>query len=83
MAHYVIQRAIYSRIKRSPSSNTQFELRSHAAPALSQPVCNRYASRGAFAVLAPQLWNKLPAELRNEARFMVFRKRLKTVLFSV
>lgn len=35
-----------------------------------------------FAVLAPQFWNSLPAEMRSLTSLAQFRKQLKTWLFS-
>ena len=40
-----------------------------------------YGSR-AFAVSAPELWNKLPIDIRNCDNLNVFKRKLKTHLFS-
>jgi len=36
----------------------------------------------AFSVVAPELWNKLPPEIRLSKTLMTFRKKLKTHLFA-
>ena len=40
-----------------------------------------YGSR-AFAVSAPELWNKLPVDIRSCDNLNLFKRKLKTHLFS-
>ena len=42
---------------------------------------SKYGSRASM-VIAPQLWNKLPFELRSIESFSCFKKQLKTHLFK-
>ena len=45
-------------------------------------VCTRYGNR-AFSVIAPQLWNSLPAHVQNAPTIETFKSLLKTHLFNV
>ena len=46
-------------------------------------IKTRYASSdGAFSVCAPKLWNSLPVNLKLETSTVLFKRKLKTYLFS-
>ena len=58
-------------------------LRSQDQLLLQQPRA-RLASYGdrAFAIVAPSLWNQVPYDIRASSSVTIFKKRLKTYLFS-
>jgi radical SAM superfamily enzyme YgiQ (UPF0313 family) len=58
-------------------------LRSSDKLLLQQPKSRtkRYGDR-AFSTCAPQLWNKLPAEVRQIDCLPLFKKAMKTILFK-
>ena len=49
---------------------------------LSQPRARRAAGLNTFSVSGPREWNKLPKAIRESPSIPVFRKKLKTHLFS-
>ena len=56
---------------------------SNAAPRLTQKsYCLKNYGYRAFAVHAPELWNKLPSYIRESESVSVFKSRLKTYLFK-
>lgn len=62
----------------TPSPN----LRSSHLNLLAKPSFKREKHGGArFAVVGPQFWNSLPAEMRSITSYAQFRKMLKTRLF--
>lgn len=65
-------------VKYTPSRS----LRSSAGGQISCPWFNLTKKGGrAFSILIPQLWNRLPFQLRSEKALLPFRKHLKTLLF--
>ena len=58
-------------------------LRSSDQNRLTEPRFRlKSAGYRSFSVAAPRLWNKLPLEIRNSKSITVFKKVLKTYLFS-
>uniref|UniRef100_A0AAR2M4G4 Reverse transcriptase domain-containing protein n=1 Tax=Pygocentrus nattereri TaxID=42514 RepID=A0AAR2M4G4_PYGNA len=58
-------------------------LRSQGAGLLLVPRINKATSGGrAFSYKAPQLWNNLPANVRESDTAPIFKSRLKTYLYS-
>ena len=58
-------------------------LRNSMNVCLKIPKCNPITLGGnAFCNVAPTLWNRLPAELRDIESQNIFRKKLKTYLFK-
>lgn len=67
----------------SSSNVSRRRLRSADTRELIVPPTNRKTMGDrAFAVNGPQQWNTLPAQLRNLQSFSIFRRQLKTHLFS-
>lgn len=65
----------------SPSlSVTSISLRSDSSCTLYTPITRFAYVRRAFYYAAPRLWNSLPASLRCEPRYNVFKRRLKVLL---
>ena len=58
-------------------------LRSNVQDLLIQPICKTktYGDR-AFSVCAPKLWNAIPLETRQSSTVLLFKKKLKTFLFT-
>ena len=58
-------------------------LRSNVQDLLIQPTCKTktYGDR-AFSVCAPKLWNTIPLETRQSSTVLLFKKKLKTFLFT-
>ena len=63
-------------ISSSPSV-TSISLRSNSSLILYTPITRFATVRRAFYYNAPRLWNSLPASLRCERRYNVFKRRLK------
>ena len=57
------------------------QLRSSSAPSLTMPRTRTEIGR-AFSVAAPTVWNTLPASVRNCSSTAIFKKHLKTYLFT-
>ena len=49
---------------------------------LNIPKTYRSTGDRAFSVIGPRLWNKLPIYIREACSITVFKKQLKTYLFS-
>ncbi len=49
---------------------------------LNEPRCNLDISFRAFAACAPRLCNKLPENIKNNENLQIFKKKLKTHLFT-
>jgi len=64
------------------SSSSSMSLRSSNQPMLAVRRCRTECARRAFSVAAPEIWNKLPADIQLSDTDSIFRKRLKTFLFS-
>ena len=65
------------------SSGGPYNLRSSDGFKLNVPVYRRTTFGGrAFPVYAPRLWNALPLELRSIQHMCMFKKKLKTHLFT-
>ena len=47
------------------------------------PRSKRNYGHSSFVVAAPRLWNKLPLEIREAKSVTIFRKKLKTHLFTL
>ena len=62
------------------SKNAYISLRSQSSNSLFTPTSPFAMVRRAFSFHAPRLWNALPLSLRNESRFSVFKRKLKTHL---
>ena len=62
---------------------SNYSLRSIDSLVLEVPRtrCNTFGSR-AFALCGPTWWNQLPFELKSAESIPVFKKQLKTHLFS-
>uniref|UniRef100_A0A3B3CIL0 Reverse transcriptase domain-containing protein n=1 Tax=Oryzias melastigma TaxID=30732 RepID=A0A3B3CIL0_ORYME len=58
-------------------------LRSSGSGLLSVPRVRTKHGEAAFSFYAPQIWNRLPENLRSAETLSVFKSRLKTHLFSV
>ena len=58
-------------------------LRSNFQDLLMQPTCKTktYGDR-AFSVCAPKIWNIVPFEIRRSSTVLLFKKKLKTFLFT-
>ena len=58
-------------------------LRSNSQDLLVQPSCKTktYGDR-AFSVCAPKIWNSVPLEIRHSSTVLLFKKKLKTFLFT-
>ncbi len=63
-------------------SSDRWTLRSDGLLHIPKTNCKTLGDR-AFAYAAPQLWNSLPLDIRNCENISVFKKRLKTFLFSI
>ena len=63
--------------------NTAFNTRSKSQLTLLVPRNSSSFGSRAFSVAGPKLWNKLPAPLRSEETFSLFKKKLKTHLFKL
>jgi hypothetical protein len=63
------------------SSSSSMSLRSSNQPMLAVRRCRTECARRAFSVAAPEIWNKLPADIQLSDTDSIFRKRLKTFLF--
>ncbi|KAF7657082.1 hypothetical protein LDENG_00031860, partial [Lucifuga dentata] len=57
-------------------------LRSSVSSLLSVPRFRTKHGEAAFSFSAPQLWNKLPQDLRSAPTVTAFKTKLKTLLFS-
>ncbi|KAF7668705.1 hypothetical protein LDENG_00294700, partial [Lucifuga dentata] len=57
-------------------------LRSSGSGLLSVPRVRTKHDEAAFSFSAPQLWNRLPEDLRSAPTVNSFKTRLKTFLFS-
>ena len=57
-------------------------LRKDYAPTLHQCITKKSIGESAFGTTAPRLWNSLPADIRNSKTLTMFRKSLKTHLFT-
>ena len=58
-------------------------LRSSDAPLLAIPRTRTELARRAFSVAAPSVWNSLPADIRLCESVPLFKRHLKTHLFSL
>uniref|UniRef100_A0A3B3DTS3 Reverse transcriptase domain-containing protein n=3 Tax=Oryzias melastigma TaxID=30732 RepID=A0A3B3DTS3_ORYME len=58
-------------------------LRSSGSGLLSVPRVRTKHGEAAFSFYAPQIWNRLPENIRSAETLSVFKSRLKTHLFSV
>jgi hypothetical protein len=76
------QSPIYVNNLLSLPSTSSAVLRSHVSTTLYIPICRLVSVRPAFYFHAPRLWNALPQTIRDEKRFFVFRRRLKSLLLS-
>ena len=47
------------------------------------PRSKRIYGQSSFVVAAPRLWNKLPLQIREAKSVTVFRKKIKTHLFTL
>ena len=58
-------------------------LRSNFQDLLIQPTCKTktYGDR-AFSVCGPKIWNTVPLEIRQSSTVVLFKKKLKTFLFT-
>ena len=58
-------------------------LRSNFQGLLIQPTCKTktYGDR-AFSVCGPKIWNTVPLEIRQSSTVVLFKKKLKTFLFT-
>jgi len=65
----------------TPASSVR-HLRSDKGLKFSVPMVKSKAGSRAFSVCAPQLWNKLPLELRSASSVASFKRGLKTHLFK-
>ena len=77
-------KSILNMLKALNLRETRKSLRSATNHNLALPRTHlvRYGQRS-FGVACPATWNQLPTELRDpDISFDIFRKRLKTVLFS-
>ena len=62
----------------------QQTLRSESTKLLHhEPRSKRNYGHSSFVVAAPRLWNKLPLEIREAKSVTIFRKKLKTHLFTL
>ena len=57
-------------------------LRSSNQNLLAKPRINRKIGYGAFSHYGPTLWNLLPSELKTAPSVSLFKRQLKTHLFS-
>ena len=58
-------------------------LRSNSQDLLIQPTCKtRTCGDRAFSVCAPKIWNTVPLEIRQSSTVSLFKKKLKTFLFT-
>ena len=57
-------------------------LRQNYAPTLHQGMTKKCVGDSAFGAAASRLWNKLPVNIRASGTLPIFRKYLKTYLFS-
>ena len=57
-------------------------LRSTGSGLLTVPRCNSRAGEAAFCVYAPKISNTLPVELREASTLNIFKKGIKTFLFT-
>jgi len=66
-----------------PYTSQKSGMRVTGRPDLAQPKAKgkTYGHRS-FRVAGPTLWNAIPAEVRNSTTVAIFKKRLKTFLFS-
>lgn len=62
------------------SKKSSISLRSHSSNSLLTPTSSFAMVRRAFSFHAPRLWNALPLCVRNEKRYVVFKRKLKTHL---
>jgi len=58
-------------------------LRSSASLLLSVPRCNLVFGSRAFQISAPNIWNSLPANIRDSPSLPTFRRHLKTHYFQL
>jgi len=58
------------------------QLRSSDCHLLSQPADNTVFASRAFSSAAPRIWNNLPLSVRTAPSVNIFRRHLKTYLFS-
>ena len=62
--------------------NPSRELRQSSVRPLAVPLIHGAIAERAFGVAAPKLWNDLPQNLRDSSTLDVFKKNLKTHLFT-
>jgi hypothetical protein len=58
-------------------------LRSSSTPALLVPSTRTLAGERAFPIAAARVWNSLPSDVTSSTSLSVFRRRLKSYLFSL
>ena len=62
--------------------NPPRELRSKSSNLLCVPKCRVKYGERAFSHAGPSLWNTLPSSIRNASSLAIFKKKLKTHLFT-
>jgi hypothetical protein len=62
---------------------SRHRLRSSTTPVLLVPSTRTLARERAFLIAAAQVWNSLPSDVTSSTSLSVFRRRLKTCLFSL
>ena len=63
----------------------RYNLRSNTEILLQPPVILTKKTLGdrTFVSAAPNLWNKLPIEIRRQENFIIFKKQLKSYFFKI
>ena len=63
----------------------RYNLRSNTEILLQPPVMLTKKTLGdrTFVSAAPNLWNKLPIEIRRQENFIIFKKQLKSYFFKI
>ena len=70
-------------VLRNFQPDTNMDLRHGADPyRLDEPRCNLQLGFRAFQNSAPRLYNRLPLDVKDSANIAVFKRRLKTFIFS-
>ena len=63
-------------------TETDHDLRHYDSLLLEEPRSHSKMGDRSFSISAPKLWNKIPFSIRSSSSVNVFKKQLKTYLFS-
>jgi hypothetical protein len=66
----------------APVYSSTCQLRSSSRPLLAVRRTNTVIGERGFSVAAPRLWNNLPVSVQSSDSLNIFKKRLKTFLFT-